>query len=326
MGEVGHAGAAAADFGSLGERGFVSRLRPLLPGRPDVSLGAGDDCALVSPPSPAEELVLKADPLVEGRHFLSSDDPRRIGRKALARVLSDFASMGAEPRWALVDFAAPPSTPVAFADGILEGLAALARRHGVAVVGGDTSRGDAVSLHVFCAGAVPRGEAMRRDRVRPGDVLFATGALGGSYASGKHFDFEPRLAEGAWLRRRGVRAAIDVSDGLSSELWHLARASGVRLALDPAAVPLSPAARRTPDPLAAALGDGEDFELAFAAPASDASLLSDFAAAFPGTPLSAVGRALAPAPGGEVVLLGASGASPLPETGYDHFAPAGAAR
>ena len=320
MGEIGNG--SASDFGSLGERGFLSRLIPLLPGRPDVALGAGDDCALVAPPSPSEQLVLKADPIVEGRHFLSTDDPRRIGRKALARVLSDFASMGAEPRWALVDFAAPPSTPIAFADGVLEGLSALARRHGVAVVGGDTSRGDAVSLHVFCAGAVPRGEAMRRDGVRRGDVLFATGSLGGSYASGKHFDFEPRLAEGAWLRRRGVRAAIDVSDGLSTELWHLARASGVRLALDAASVPLSPSARRAPAPLAAALGDGEDFELLFAAPASDASLLRDFAAAFPGTPLSAVGEALAPVPGGNVVLRGPGGETPLPETGYDHFAPA----
>ena len=331
MGEVGSAtpesrsasaAPAAATFGSLGERGFVARIRPLLPSRRDVVLGAGDDCALVLPPSAAEELVLKADPLVEGRHFLRSDDPRRIGRKALARVLSDFASMGAEPRWALVDFAAPPETPVSFADGILEGLSDVARRHGVAVAGGDTSRGDAVSLHVFCAGAVPRGEAMRRDAVRPGDAIYATGALGGSFSSGRHFDFEPRLAEGAWLRKRGVRAAIDVSDGLSTEVWHLARASGVRIALDAAAIPLSAAARRAPDPLAAALGDGEDFELLFAAPASDAALAAGFAAAFPGTPLSRIGLAEAPAPGGEAVIAARPGAAPvlLAETGYDHFA------
>lgn len=319
MGEVAR-GAPADTFGSLGERGFVARLRGRLPSRPDVALGAGDDCALVAPPGPGEELVLKADPLVEGRHFLPGADPRKIGRKALARVLSDFAAMGAEPRWALADFAAPPETPVSVADGVLAGFCGIAAERGVAVVGGDTSRGDALSLHVFCAGAVPRGAAMRRDAVRPGDLLFVTGALGGSFPSGRHFDFEPRLREGAWLRKRGVRAAIDVSDGLSTELWHLARASGVRIALRAESVPLSAAARLAPDPLAAALGDGEDFELLFSVPPSDASFARDFRAAFPDTPCTCVGEATAPEGSGAVVVVRPGfPVLPLRETGYDHF-------
>lgn len=314
MGEV-------ATFGSVGERGFIARLRPLLPARGDVVLGAGDDCALVRPPAPDEELVLKSDPIVEGRHFLHGDDPERIGRKAISRVLSDFAAMGAEPRWTLVDFAAPPETPLAAADGILAGMAAVARRHGVAVVGGDTSRGDALSLHVFCAGAVPRGTAMRRDGARPGDSLFVTGALGGSFASGKHFDFEPRLAEGAWLRRRGVACAIDVSDGLSSEVWHVARASRARIEIDPTAIPFSETALRSGDPLAAALGDGEDFELLFSVPGTDSSFAADFAAAFPDTPCTRIGRVVAADPAG-AAFLSRTGLppAPLPETGYDHFA------
>ena len=320
MGEVAAGGAPDATFGSLGERGFVARLRGRLPSRPDVVLGAGDDCALVAPPGPGEELVLKADPLVEGRPFLPGSDPRKIGRKALARVLSDFAAMGAVPRWALACFAAPPGTPVAVADGVLAGFCGMAEENGVAVVGGDTSRGDALSLHVFCAGAVPRGSAMRRDGVRPGDLLFATGALGGSFSSGRHFDFEPRLREGAWLRERGVKAAIDVSDGLSTELWHLARASGVRIALRAESVPLSAAARLAPDPLAAALGDGEDFELVFAVPPSDASFGLDFRAAFPDTPCSCIGEASAPDGAGSVFLVRPGFPElPLRETGYDHF-------
>ena len=312
--------AALASLRTLGERGFISRIVPLLPRRPDVAVGAGDDCAVVSPPAPGEELVLKSDPVEEGRHFLHGDDPALVGRKAIARVFSDFAAMGATPKWALVDFSAPPDTPVFFAERILGGMADLARRHGVAVVGGDTSRGDRIALHVFCAGSVPKGRAMLRSEARPGDLLFVTGTLGGSFRSGRHLSFEPRLAEGEWLRRRAVRCAIDVSDGLSCEAWHLAKASGVSMTLDASSIPVSPAAAECADPLAAALGDGEDFELLFFASPADTSLQADFAAAFPDTPLSLIGRAeeRSDAP---VLRIARTGEPPqeLAETGFDHF-------
>ena len=282
----------------IGERGFLAALRPTLATRPDVFVGPGDDCAVVAG-TPDEDLVLKSDPVVEGRHFAAGTDPRLVGRKALARVLSDFAAMGAEPRFALVDLVAPPETPLAALEGLRAGLDALARECGVAVVGGDTSRGDRLELHVFCAGAVPRGRALLRPGARPGDVLFVTGPLGRSYESGRHLSFPPRLAEGVLLRDGGATACIDVSDGPACDCWHLARESGVRVELDPAALPLTETCAAMPDPVAHALSD---------APPD--------APAVAGGRFAAVGRVLAREPGGAVVL---PDGSPLPEAGFDHF-------
>ena len=303
----------------LGERGLIARLRPCLPSRPDVLVGAGDDCALVAPPSPGEDLVLKSDPILEGRHFLPGTDPRRVGRKALGRVFSDFAAMGAAPRWALADFVAPDTLPVATAEGVMAGFAERAREFGAAVVGGDTSRGDALELHVFAAGAVPHGRAMLRSAARPGDALWVTGRLGRSFESGRHLDFPPRLREGAWLRERGRRACIDLSDGLASELWHLARESGVRLVLDPAAVPLSETCAAMPDPIAHALGDGEDFELLFTVPPDDAGFADAFRLAFPGTRCTRIGTVGETLAGGLVLCGPGPGARELPQGGFDHF-------
>ena len=305
----------------LGERGLIARLRPRLPSRPDVLVGAGDDCALVAPPRPGEDLVLKSDPILEGRHFLPGTDPRRIGRKALGRVFSDFASMGAEPRWALADLVAPAALPVAAAEGVMAGFAERAREFGAAVVGGDTSRGDLLELHVFAAGAAPHGRAMLRSAARPGDALFVTGRLGRSFESGRHLDFTPRVREGAWLRERGPRACIDVSDGLASELWHLAEESGAHLFLDAAAVPFSETCAAMPDPLAHALGDGEDFELLFTVPPGDAAFADDFRRAFPDVPCTRVGAVLAARAGG-LVTIGTDPATAreLPRGGFDHFA------
>ena len=300
-------------LGGLGERGLIARLRPRLARRDDVLLGAGDDCALVLPPAPGEDLVLKSDPVREGRHFAPGTDPRRVGHKALARVFSDFASMGAMPRWALVDFSAPPSFPVAAADALYAGIDALARRWGVAVVGGDTSMSEGLELHVFAAGAVPSGSAMTRSGARPGDAVFVTGCLGGSYESGRHLDFEPRLAEGDWLRRNGVRCCIDVSDGTASELHRLADASCSRFSVSSGLLPISAAAGAADDPVRHALRDGEDFELLFTVSASRAGALArGFSARFPGTPFSRIGEV---GEGRGVFLDGA----PLPDAGFDHF-------
>lgn len=313
--------AAAETLRTTGERLFISRIRSVLPSFPGVVIGAGDDCAVVSTPPPGKELVFKCDPVVEGHHFLSTDAPRKIGRKALARVLSDFAAMGADPKWALADFSAPPETPLKVADEILAGFCDLARSSGVSVVGGDTSSGDCVSIHVFCAGTVDCGMAMRRDAAKVGDLVFTTGTLGGSFQSGHHFNFEPRLAEGSWLRKRGVRCAIDISDGLASEAWHLTRASNVSIFLDQSLIPVSSAALQTPAPLEAALGDGEDFELLFTAPANDVSLAADFRSSFPKTKISAIGRVGEPIEGKPQVLLERPGSVPtfLSDFGFDHF-------
>ena len=309
-----HSPCIVRSLADIGERGLIARMRGAMPSRADVLVGAGDDCALVAW-TDAEDLVLKSDPVREGHHFLPDADPRLVGRKALARVLSDFASMGAEPRWALADLVAPADAPLARIDGVFEGFAALAREHGVALVGGDTSCGEALELHVFCAGAVPHGRALLRSGARPGDLLFATGPLGDSFATGHHLAFEPRLAAGRRLREAGAHACIDVSDGLASELWHLARESGMHLHVDLSAIPLSPTLAGRADAVAHALGDGEDFELLFAAPAP----VDPGPGARPWPP--AFGRVAGPARGGAVTFSATPGgaARPLPERGFDHF-------
>lgn len=250
---------------TLGERALIRLLTASRTMTPDVLVGPGDDAAVVRPRA-GHELVLKCDAIVEGVHFLPSAAPRWIGHKAVARVFSDFAAMGAPPRHLLVSLAAPASTPVARIRGIYRGLHQLAAAYGVSVVGGETVQASQLALHVFGMGEVPRNRALRRTGARPGDVLMVTGSLGGS-AAGKHLRFTPRLAEGLWLGAgRWATAAIDVSDGLATDLRHLVEASGVGADLDPHRIPIALAAKRMRGgltPLEHALRDGEDFELLF---------------------------------------------------------------
>lgn len=260
---------------NLGEQALIRALLPGLPRRPDLLVPAGDDCAVIRLDAHRDGL-LKSDAVVEGVHFEPGAPAARVGHKALARVLSDFAAMGGEPQHVLVNLVAPARTPVARIRQVYAGLNRLARRWKVAVAGGETVAGPALELHVFGFGRVPRGQAVLRSGAKPGDVLYVTGALGGSIR-GRHLRFEPRLAEGRWLRAGGwVNAMIDVSDGLATDLRHLAAASGVGVVVDPSAVPVAAAARALRDgrtPQHHAWCDGEDFELLFCVPAGRARAL-----------------------------------------------------
>jgi thiamine-monophosphate kinase len=251
----------------LGENRLITRLQRLVPGRADVITGIGDDCAVVrGGPGTDVDLLLKSDPVIEGIHFAADARPESVGHKAIGRVLSDLAAMGGEPLWALIDLVAPGRTPVERIERIYRGAARLARRHGLAIVGGDTSRGTTLELHVFAVGRVPRGRALLRSGARPGDVLCVTGLLGGSLA-GRHLTFAPRVQEGQWLlKNRWATALMDVSDGLAADVPRLAASSGVGVVLEAGRIPVSAAARRAGggrSPLEHALGDGEDFELLF---------------------------------------------------------------
>lgn len=251
----------------IGEDAIIARLAKLVPGRKDVVAGIGDDCAVVrTGPRDPFDLLLKSDPVIEGVHFTRTAPAEAVGHKALGRVLSDIAAMGGEPLWFLVDLVAPDTVPVSHLEGVYLGMARLARRHGVAVVGGDTSRGKSLELHVFGIGRVPRGQAVLRDGAKSGDRLYVTGHLGGSVA-GRHLKFEPRLAEGRWLAEGGwVTAMMDLSDGLATDVRRMMKASGTGAVIEAARVPVSAAARRLRDrrsPLDHALADGEDFELLF---------------------------------------------------------------
>lgn len=254
----------------IGEVALLKRICRRLPLRGDVIIGAGDDCAVVrGGPADKFDYLLKSDGVVEGVHFTMRTPEKLIGRKALGRVLSDMAAMGGEPLWILVDLVAPPETRIKRVEGVYAGLARLAARFGIAVVGGDVSSGRELQLHVFGVGRIKRGGAALRSGAKPGEAIFVTGCLGGSLA-GKHLKFQPRLQEGRWLAAGGwAHAMIDISDGLLRDMKHIADASKVGACLMLDSIPVSLAARRRSDgrsPLDHALGDGEDYELLFTVP------------------------------------------------------------
>lgn len=240
-------------------------------------LGLSDDAALLTPP-PGLELVLAADAMVAGVHFLPGDPPETIGRKLLRVNLSDLAAMGADPLAYLMTVALPRGTPDAWLAAFVEGLARDQAEFGLQVLGGDTvSTTGPISLSLTILGTVAPGRALRRGGARPGDELWVSGtigdgALGLRAARGEIDDAwladryrlpQPRLALGRALR--GVATAcMDVSDGLVQDLGHLCRASGCGAVLEVARVPLSASARGA-DP-ALLLTGGDDYELLFAAP------------------------------------------------------------
>lgn len=324
----------------LGERGLIAQLRRQLPRGRDVCIGIGDDCAAVRPGRAASGrlLLLKTDAVVEGIHFDRRATPFRIGWKAMARPLSDFAAMAGQPRWALVTAALRGDMPVKFVREVYRGLAAAANRFGVAIVGGETVRTpDRFWLNVALAGEVEPAAMRLRSGARVGDAIFVTGALGGSIA-GKHLTFTPRIAEAQWLakfsvaavsdrrisakKRTGgqrpplqVNAMIDISDGLARDLGHICRESGVGAQLTATAIPMTPAAG---DSLVRALGDGEDYELLFTAPAGATQRLQTaWRRKFPRLALTRIGAIVR---GRGVVLADEQGMTrPLGGTGYDHF-------
>ena len=301
---------------ALGEVGLIARLRRRLPpGGASVETGIGDDAAVVRVPGAGRttRLLLACDMLVEGVHFLRRRVPARwIGWKALAVNVSDIAAMGGEPRWAVVSLGLPPSTAVRLVEELYGGLARCARRFGVAIVGGDTVRAPRLTIDVAIAGTADARRIVRRSGARPGDVLFVTGRLGGSYKSGAHARFTPRLFESRQLLRRvRVRAMMDLSDRLASDLWQMSRASGVRLRVEAARIPVAAAAGTVYH----ALMDGEDFELLFAVRPSDAARVPRRLGRCPVTRIGTATRR-----GIGVELEGADGRlKPLRPSGFRHF-------
>ena len=249
-------------------------------------LGVGDDCALLAP-APGMQLAVSTDLLVEGRHFLSTVRPERLGHKCLAVNLSDLAACGARPLAFTLGLSLPQADEAWLAP-FAEGLLALADAHGCELVGGDTTRGPlTISITVF--GEVPAGQALLRSGARPGDEVWVSGTLGDARLALEVFRGqrqvpaeafeaarlrmetpEPRVALGQALR--GVAtAAVDLSDGLSGDLGHVLKASGVGATLRAdllATLPAQAQAMTAGDRLDFALAGGDDYELAFTAPAA----------------------------------------------------------
>ncbi len=323
----------APDFQSEGE--FVRWLQRLTTGRTgNLRLGIGDDAAVVRVP-PRQELILTTDMSIEGVHFTRHlHPPRSVGHRALARSLSDIAAMGGTPRYALISLALSRSVEQNWAQGFYQGIRALARRFGVAVIGGDTARVPGTCfIDVIVAGEVARNRALTRAGARPGDQIWVSGRLGlsawglellqagrrpraGEEAAAlqAHLYPEPQCRLGKFLNEHHlVSALMDISDGLSTDLARLCAASGVGARVWAERLP-APAAGNPKRALTMALHGGEDYQLLFTVPARRASRLP---AHFRGLRLSHIGEIRRER---KLTLAGADGKTgKLESAGWDYF-------
>ncbi len=265
--------------------------------RADVALGIGDDCALLFPPA-GQQLVVTLDTLLADVHFFAGADPEGIGHKALAVNLSDLAAMGATPAWATLALTLP-EVDEGWLARFCRGLFALADRHSVQLVGGDTTHGPTTVITIQAHGFVPSGQALRRDGAKPGDGIYITGTPGDAglalaaaygkaviapeYRSAVQLRLErpePRIIQGVTLR--GIAsAAIDISDGLAQDLGHILERGRVGARLEVDRLPLSPALTASFDrstAITTALAGGDDYELCFTVPPERAALLTAVAA------------------------------------------------
>lgn len=250
----------------MGEKTFIDWLRGRIRLGPNVPVGPGDDAAVIRPDG---EVVVTADAFLEGTHFPADAPPARIGHKVIAASVSDVAAMGCFPVASFVTVGFSRARDEAFVRELGEAMIAAAEKYGAPIAGGDvTSWDQPLAVSVTVLGETRGLRPVLRSGARPGDRIFVTGSLGGSL-SGRHLDAEPRVREGIFLNREaGASAMIDISDGLSADLSHVARESGVGAVVREAAIPVSEAARvlEKEDGRAAlrhALDDGEDFELLF---------------------------------------------------------------
>jgi thiamine-monophosphate kinase len=309
----------------MNEFELIARLTKSLPTNESVLTGAGDDCAVLDLGLPEKLLLFKADAIVEGFHFTMETPPEKIGRKALARGLSDIAAMAGTPTAALVMIALPENFDAEFIAKIYDGMNILAREHDVAIVGGETTTNpERILISIALLGTVPRGKQILRSGAKTGDAIFVTGELGGSLAE-KHLEFEPRIAEAHWLAEYfSVHAMIDLSDGLAGDLRHILNASKTGAELLKSAIPISRAAKLTAKKdfsakpaFAAALTDGEDFELLFTVASRDAvKLLDTWKKQFPKLKLSCIGKIVA---GEGILIRDKSGSHKFNGDGYVHF-------
>ncbi|GAA4068372.1 thiamine-phosphate kinase [Actinomadura miaoliensis] len=261
-------------IGELGEFGLIARLTRGLPLGRDVPLGPGDDAAVVA--APDGRVVATCDLLVEDRHFRRDwSSPYDIGRKAAAQNLADVAAMGARPTALLVGLAAPAATEAAWAQRLYAGLADECAVTGASVAGGDVVAAPVITLAITALGDLGGRPPLTRSGARPGDLVAVRGRLGFSSAGLEllrrgerepaelveaHRRPSPPYEAAEEARASGATALLDVSDGLLQDLGHIAEASGVRVEVDSAAVPVP--AVLGPDGLRHALTGGEDHAFA----------------------------------------------------------------
>jgi thiamine-monophosphate kinase len=313
-----------------GEFALIERIRARVASRPDVVLGIGDDAALLQVPE-GMQLVLCTDTMVAGVHFPDDSAAQDIGWKALAVNLSDLAAMGAEPAWATLALTLPESDPD-WLDAFLDGFLELADANGIALVGGDTTRGP-LTITVATQGFVPAGLALRRDGAGFNDDVWVTGTIGDAAGALRQWQGRglmsaklrhrldrptPRLAAGLVLREL-ASAAIDISDGLTADLGHILERSGVGADLDLGRLPTSRTLfEHFPNEATRwrlQLGGGDDYELCFTAAPAHALAIEQALAACDVT-ATVVGR-ISREPG--LRLHTPEGAEFESDAGFDHF-------
>ena len=254
------------------EDALIHKITQNLTTQPEIITGVGDDCAVIAK-TLDEHTLLKTDTIVESIHFLSAENPQRIGWKAAARVISDFAAMGGKPEALLVTIILPPETELEWVENLYLGLNAVAEKYHCSIVGGETSSTAAGSPKVISisgTGTVTPEHLTLRSAAKPGDLIFVTGRLGGSI-QGKHLDFAPRVAEAQWLVNHCKPSSMmDLSDGLAKDLPRLADQSQCGFKITQEDLP-----RNSNCSIEQALNDGEDYELLFSIPADQKSILTD---------------------------------------------------
>ena len=296
-------------------------------------LGVGDDCALVDV-SNGMDLAVSTDTMVSGTHFFPDVDPENLGHKALAVNLSDMAAMGAMPYWAMLALTLP-TVDHEWLEAFAKGFYDLASEFNVSLIGGDTTRGP-LTLTVTIMGEVPAGAALRRNGAKAGNDVWVSGNVGDAALAVAHrhgkvvlseedyreavmrlYEPTPRVALGQALRGMAT-AAIDISDGLLSDLGHICRLSGVGATVDLASIPVSAiGARHSADGpgLTAIVAGGDDYELCFTAPANARESIADLTDVL-NIPLTRIGQIKR----GKGVSLHAEGKPvKIDGRGYDHF-------
>lgn len=249
----------------IGEFGLIERFKKSIKTDSSVIEGSGDDCAVLAFNKSSYQL-LTCDMIIEGVDFSAKEDPFLIGRKALAVAVSDIAACAGLPRYCLVSLAMPRNTSLSKIDKILKGMRHIANKYDISIVGGDLSRAKELSLNVSLLGVVEKKNLVLRRGAKAGDIIFVSGALGGSIL-GKHLKFIPRVEESRFLVKNfKINSMIDISDGLVQDLGHILKQSQVGAVIYEDLIPVSPDARSLKD----ALYMGEDFELLFTLSRKDA--------------------------------------------------------
>lgn len=267
----------------LGEDAALRQLLHQTATNPGLIIGPGDDCAVVKGDT-NWDILLKTDVVIEGIHFTPGTPPELIGRKALARAISDIAAMGGLPEHALITLLVHPERPIELLEGLYRGLNTIASDFGISLAGGETSAlpQDGLVISIALTGRVEAGQAVLRSGGNPGDILCVSGRLGGSFASGRHLSFTPRVELARWLIEQKIRptAMMDLSDGLGADLPRLAEAShcGYHVFLN--ALP-----RHAQAGISNAVSDGEDYELLFSLPPVEMERLNTLRPPIPVTPI-----------------------------------------